>query len=116
MAQTLGTGLIILIVLWFIALGSVLLFCTAQGGVRMVAVLFCGIAAIVTVILLVIPSESQSKGINYGPSYNYSYTSLIWILTLTIMCMTLIGSALVYLITDVLEPHYAHVSRLSRKM
>lgn len=106
---TIGTGVIILLVLWIISILSFILLCSAQGKVKFLSILPTIISAIVTIILVFIPRGSEN--LNPGPAYNYSYTPLIWILILTVLFLMLAASGFIYLVTDIIEPRYARVDK-----
>jgi len=107
---TLGTGIIILIVLWSIAFLSLVVLCSSQGKLKNLGIVPSIIAAIVTIVLVSIPTGNNSNTETL-PSYNYSYTSLSWILTLTGLCVSLVGCLIAYLVTEIMEPRYAKVSK-----
>ena len=110
-----GTGLIILIVLWALALIFILVLCSSQGSMKYIAVFPVITAAIVTIVLALLPKESSLSQADVLPDYMYSYTSLLWILLLSAMCFMLIFSLLIYFVTDIMEPRYAQVSKLFMK-
>jgi hypothetical protein len=107
---TLGTGIIILIVLWCVALLSLVVLCSSQGKLKNLGIVPSIIVAIVTIVLVSIPTSNDSTA-EPLPAYNYSYTSLSWILTLTGLCVTLVGCLFAYLFTEIMEPRYAKVSK-----
>lgn len=108
--ETLGTGIIILIVVWCIAFLSLVVLCSCQGKLKNLGIVPIIIAAIVTIVLVSIPTGDNSS-IEPLPDYNYSYTSLSWILTLTGLCVTLVACLIIYLFTEIMEPRYAKVSK-----
>jgi hypothetical protein len=108
-----GIGLIILIALWSITVIFVVLFCSAQGNLKFIAIAPCIISAIVTIILVSIPKGNQVEE-EKEPDYAYSYTSLIWILVLTSLVLFLVISMVIYLITDIMEPKYAKVAKVAK--
>ena len=114
MAQIIGTGVIILITLWLVSLVSIILFCSAQGKLKLAAVIPCVITAIVTIVLPSIPTSYTSEDDSL-PVYNFSYLPLIWILILTLLVVTLVTCFLIYFLTDVLEPRYAHFTKAVKK-
>ncbi len=112
---SIGTGLIILIVLWALALISILVLCSSQGSIKYVAVIPVLIASVVTIVLTLLPKESSLNQADLLPDYMYSYTPLLWILILSAMCLMLIVCLLIYFVTDIMEPRYAQVSKLFMK-
>jgi len=112
---SIGTGLIILIVLWALALICILVLCSSQGSIKYVAVIPVLIAAVVTIVLTLLPKESSLNQADLLPDYMYSYTPLLWILILSAMCLMLIVCLLIYFVTDIMEPRYAQVSKLFMK-
>ena len=108
---TLGTGIIILIVLWSVALLLLVVLCSSQGKLKNLGIVPSIIAAIVTIILASIPTKNNNTTTETLPSYNYSYASLIWILILTGLCVTFVGCLIAYLLTEIMEPRYAKVSK-----
>lgn len=106
-----GTGLIILIVLWSIAACSVIVLCSSQGNVKYITVAPTFLAILITIVLLTLPKESTLQSSITEPAYMYSYTSLLWILMLTSIALTLVLCLLAYFVTDIMEPLYAKVSK-----
>ena len=107
-----GNGVIILLVLWSIALFFIIVFCSSQGKLKLLAVLPCIIAAIVTIVLLSLPNQNNAVKDDH-PNYYYSYTSLIWILLLTLMCITLTACLVIYFLSDIMESRYAYVTKVA---
>ena len=105
-----GAGVIILIIVWGIALISILVFCSAQGKLKFIAIIPVAVAALLTIILIAIPKGAIPANSN-DPDYNYSYTSLIWIFILTALCVTFLASLLCFFQLDILEFKYARVDR-----
>lgn len=109
-----GTGVIVLLVLWVMSFLCLVLFCGAQGKIKVISVLPAIISGIVTIILLTLPRGVKTPSESEDPAYNYSYTPLIWILIFTSLCLTLFISLLFYLVTDIMEPRYAKVDKAVR--
>jgi hypothetical protein len=114
MDTAIGIGVIILLVLWILSILLLIVFCSSQGGTRCVGVIPCILTGILTLILALIPKGQPLP--DNEPSYNYSYTSLIWILMLTMMCVTLVVSFGMYFVSDIVEPKYARVSKTIHQM
>ncbi len=110
-----GTGLIILIILWALALFFILVLCSSQGSIKNIAAIPVVIATTTTIVLALLPKNSSLNQRDILPDYMYSYTSLLWILLLTAMCLMFIVCLLIYFVTDIMEPRYAHVSKLFMK-
>lgn len=108
-SATIGTGVIILLIMWAVAIVTFVLFCSAQGKLKYVSIVPTAVAALVTIILVFIPRGNDN--LNPGPGYNYSYIPLIWILTLTVLFLFLAAASFVYLATDIMQPRYAVVDR-----
>jgi hypothetical protein len=107
---TVGTGLIILLVLWILAFFFIVLFCSAQSNIKFISIIPVSIAILVTIILGSLPVESSTSTTTIDDTV-YSYTSLLWILMLTGMIISLVVGLLVYVISECMEPKYARVSR-----
>jgi hypothetical protein len=111
---TIGTGVIILTVLWLVTVLSLIIFCSAQGKVKLIGLAPLVISAIVTIVLASLPRGVPERN-DSNPSYNYSYTPLIWILIFTAIVVSFVGSLGVYFLTDILEPRYARVTKNFRQ-
>lgn len=107
-----GTGTIILLVLWIVSFFALIAFCAAQSGIKYVALVPVIIASIVTLILGLLPIDttSTSKTVTIDDTV-YSYVSLLWILFLTGILITFIVCLLIYFISEIIEPRYAKVGR-----
>ncbi|UJR16492.1 hypothetical protein I4U23_003394 [Adineta vaga] len=94
----LGTGVIILIVIWVIAFALLTLFTFVQSPVRFIGLVALVIAIIVTLVLTLLPrdnNDSSYKSINDPPD---RYESLARILILTFLCVTfLVGVVMIFL-------------------
>ena len=104
-----GTGTVILLVLWIVTVIGILLFCAAGGNLVYLGLIPCTISSIVTIVLALIPREGSSSELIDDTVY--SYTSLIWILILTFMILTLIISLGIYFVMDIMQPRYAKVGK-----
>lgn len=108
-----GAGVIILGCLWAFSLLCLIIFCGAQGKVKLISIVPSILSGIVTIILLTLP-RGKTTTTEDDPAYNYSYTPLIWILIFSALCVTLFVSLLAYLALDIMEPRYAKVDKTFR--
>jgi hypothetical protein len=106
---TIGLGVILLIIIWTISLLFLLVFCQAQGNIRLISVLPALLSVIITTIITTIPRGSNNK--TTLPDYMYSNVPLIWILILVGLIIIFLVCLMLYLVTDIMEPRYAHVSK-----
>lgn len=93
----LGTGVIILIVIWVITLALLTLFTFVQSPIRFIGLIAIIIAVIVTLVLALLPRGDidQTNDINRTAQ---SYAGLARILILTFLCVTfLVGLVLVFI-------------------
>ena len=107
---SLGTGVIILIVLWVIALALLTLFTFVQSPIRFVGLIALVIAIIVTLVLALLPrgDSARDSSLNKTPSSN---AALARIFVLTFLSVTfLLGLALVFL-HEILPPIFAQPIR-----
>lgn len=105
-----GTGLIVLLVLWILTIIISVIFCATSGALRFVSLIPISISTITTLVLALIPREGSTTVLEIDNTV-YSYTSLIWILILTIMIVTFVISLFIYLISEIIQPRYAKVGR-----
>jgi len=107
---TLGTGVIILIVVWVITLAILTLFTFVQSPVRFIGLFALVIAVIVTLVLTLLPraSVNQSLASNKVP---YSYAGLARILILTFLCVTFLFGLVLIFIYEILPPIFAQPLR-----
>ena len=105
-----GTGVIVLAVLWAISFVSFIFFCSAQGKIKLLPAIPTAITLLITVILLALP-RGDSKLEEKEPEYKFSFTGLIWILILTSICLGLLVSFVMYFIYVIIEPRYAKVDK-----
>jgi amino acid permease len=106
----LGTGVIILIVVWVITLALLTLFTFVQSPVRFIGLIALILAVIITLVLTLLPrgNANQSSQSNQIP---YSYAGLARILILTFLCVTfLVGLVLVF-IYEVVPPIFGQPIR-----
>lgn len=92
----LGTGVIILIIIWVFTLAVLTLFTFVQSPVRFVGFIAIIIAVIITLVLTLLPRGEidQSNELNRTAQ---SYAGLARILILTFLCVTfLVGLVLVF--------------------
>jgi hypothetical protein len=108
--DTLGAGIIVLAVFWLISIAFLLFFCSVQGKAKFVSIVPSIFAAILTIILVSLPRGVQEYT-EEEPEYNFSFIPLIWILLFTWIVITLVISLMMYLVTDIMEPRYAAVSK-----
>jgi hypothetical protein len=106
---TIGAGVIILIIIWSASVLFLLAFCQAQGTIRALAVVPAVFSAIITIVLTSIPRGPANK--TSLPDYMYSNISLIWIFIFISLILALLVCLIIYLITDIMEPHFANVSK-----
>lgn len=104
-----GTGTIILLVLWIVTLFGILLFCAAGGNFIYLGLLPVLISTIVTIVLVLIPREGTT--VEVKDETIYSYNSLIWILILTFMILSLVVGLVFYFVLDIMQPRYAKVGK-----
>lgn len=108
-----GTGVIILAVLWSVSFVFFILFCGAQGKLKLLPAIPTAITLIITIILLSLP-RGDSVAQQTEPDYKFSYTGLIWILILTSICVGLLVSFIMYFVYVIIEPRYAKVDKTFR--
>ena len=113
MATTIGTGVIVLLVIWVVSILIMLLFTSAQGKIRFVALVPAVLSGIVTIVLVSLPRGSTTATAAM-PDYMFSYTPLIWIFIFTALVLTLVACLMVYFVTDIMEARYAHVDKSPR--
>ena len=104
-----GTGVIVLLVLWLLVAACAVCCCSAQGSLKMAVAGPLLVAIVVTIVLVSMPKGLPSS-VLATPAYSYSYGLIVWPLVFTGVCVALVASLLVYFVSDVLEPHYAHVA------
>lgn len=93
----LGTGVIILIVIWVITLALLTLFTFVQSPIRFIGLIAIIIAAIVTIVLALLPRGDIDQTNDFNRTAQ-SYAGLARILILTFLCVTfLVGLVLVFL-------------------
>ncbi|CAF1217585.1 unnamed protein product [Rotaria magnacalcarata] len=103
---SLGTGVIILIVIWVITLASLTLFTFAQSSVKYIGLLSLVIAVIITLVLTLLPRGEINRAAEsiQAPS---STAGLARILILTFLCVTFLVGLLLVFCHEVLPPVYA---------
>ncbi|RNA40074.1 hypothetical protein BpHYR1_022530, partial [Brachionus plicatilis] len=106
-----GTGVIVLAVLWSISFVFFILFCGAQGKIKLLPAIPTLISLIVTIVLLSLP-RGDSAIQQTEPDYKFSYTGLIWILILTSICVGLLVSFIMFFVYVIVEPRYAKVDKI----
>lgn len=109
-----GTGVIILAVIWLFSIICLILLCGAQGKIKFIAIIPTVLSAIVTIILLTLPRGSVPASEANEPDYKYSYLPLIWILILTSICLGLVVALAACFVLDIFEPRYAKVDKTFR--
>ncbi len=102
----LGTGVIILIVIWVITFALLTLFTFVQSPLRFIGIFALIIAVILTLVLALLPrdttaSSSPSTG---SPS---SYAGLARIIILTFLCVTFLVGLLLIFVHEILPPIFA---------
>ena len=106
----LGTGVIVLIVIWSITLALLTLFTFVQSPIRYVGLIALVVAGVITLILALLPRGEVRTVANSSSSVSNAI-GLIRILLLTFLCVTfLVGLVLVFL-KEVLPPVYAEPVR-----
>ena len=105
----LGTGVIVLIVIWVITLALLTLFTFVQSPLRFVGFIALIIAIVVTLVLTLLPrGTNQSSTTNNIP---YNYAGLARILILTFLCVTFVFGLVLIFFYEVLPPIYAQPIR-----
>ena len=99
----LGTGVIILIIIWVFTLAALTLFTFVQSPIRLIGLIAIVIAVIITLVLTLLP-RGEIDQTNELNRIAQSYAGLARILILTFLCVTfLVGLVLVFLY-EVLPP------------
>ena len=94
---SLGTGVIVLIVIWALTLAILTLFTFVQSPVRWIGLVALLIAGIITLVLALLPRGEQIRTLS-SSSVPTAYIGLARILILTFLCVTLIvGLVFVFL-------------------
>lgn len=106
----LGTGVIILIVIWVITLAILTLFTFVQSPLRFLGLLALVLATIVTLVLTLLPrgTTDQTSQANKIP---YSYAGLARILILAFLCVTFAVGLLLIFAQEILPPVHAQPIR-----
>jgi len=106
----LGTGVIILIVIWVITLAVLTLFTFVQSPLRFIGFIALIIAIVVTLVLTLLPRGNidQTLVSNQIP---YNYAGLARILILTFLCMTFLFGLILVCVFEVVPPIYAQPIR-----
>ncbi len=99
----LGTGVIILIVIWVITLAALTLFTFVQSPIRFIGIIALVIAVIVTLVLTLLPRGGSSSS-NTTP---HSYAGLARILILTFLCVTFFMGVVLVFMHEILPPVFA---------
>lgn len=106
----LGTGVIVLIVIWSITLAFLTLFTFVQSPLRYIGLIALVIAGIITLILALLP-RGEVRTVSTSSSTVSNSIGLIRILILTFLCVTfLVGLVLVFF-HEILPPVYAEPVR-----
>lgn len=102
----LGTGVIILIVIWVFTLAALTLFTFVQSPLRFVGIIALVIAIIITLVLTLLPRGDidQTSQLNKTP---YNYAGLARILILTFLCVTFVVGLVLIFVHEILPPIYA---------
>ncbi|CAF0853303.1 unnamed protein product [Rotaria sordida] len=106
----LGTGVIILIVIWVITLATLTLFTFSQSSVRYIGLLSLVIAVIITLVLALLPRGEigRTSESNNTP---YNYAGLARILILTFLCVTFLAGLVIVFVQEIVPPVYAQPIR-----
>lgn len=107
---TLGSGVIILIVVWSITLALLTLFTFVQSPIRYVGLIALIIAGILTLILALLP-RGEVRTVPTSSSTVSNAIGLIRILILTFLCVTLIVGLVLIFFQEILPPVYAEPVR-----
>jgi hypothetical protein len=99
----LGTGVIILIVIWVITLAALTLFTFVQSPIRFIGIIALVIAIIITLVLTLLP-RGESVASN---TIAYNYAGLARILILTFLCVTFVVGLVLVFIYEILPPIFA---------
>jgi hypothetical protein len=105
----LGTGVIILIVIWVITLAALTLFTFVQSPLRFIGLLALVIAIIVTLVLTLLPRGNTQSSVSNNVVYNYA--GLARILILTFLCVTFLIGLLLVFVHEILPPIFAQPIR-----
>jgi len=99
----LGTGVIILIVIWVITLAALTLFTFVQSPIRFIGIIALVIAVVVTLVLTLLPRGGSSSS-NTTPQ---NYAGLARILILTFLCVTFFMGVVLVFVYEILPPVFA---------
>ena len=108
---TLGTGVIILIVIWVITLAILTLFTFVQSPVRFIGLFALIIAIVTTLVLTLLPRDSTTSSSSESNTIPYSYAGLARILILTFLCITFLIGLLLIFVHEILPPVFAQPIR-----
>ncbi|CAF0844724.1 unnamed protein product [Adineta steineri] len=106
----LGTGVIILIIVWVITLALLTLFTFVQSPIRFIGLVALVIAIIMTLVLTLLPREDSNQSLESKTTLN-SYAGLARILILTFLCVTFLVGLVLIFIHEVLPPIFAQPIR-----
>ncbi len=105
----LGTGVIILIVVWVITLALLTLFTFVQSPLRFIGFIGLIIAIIVTLVLTLLPRGTDQTSITNNTPYNYA--GLARILILTFLCITFLFGLVLIFVYEIIPQTYAQPIR-----
>jgi len=105
----LGTGVVILIVIWVITLAALTLFTFVQSPLRFLGFIAVVIAVVVTLVLTLLPRGSPNQTSVSNTPYNYA--GLARILILTFLCVTFFFGLFLIFVYEVVPPIYAQPIR-----
>lgn len=106
----LGTGVIILIVIWVVTLAALTLFTFTQSSIRYVGFIALLIAVIVTLVLTLLPRGEETRSVEANKT-PYSYAGLARILILTFLCVTFVVGLVLIFVHEILTPVFAEPVR-----
>ena len=107
---SLGTGVIILIVIWAITLAILTLFTFVQSPIRWIALIALAIAGIITLVLALLPRGAQVQAFS-SSSQATNNVGVARILILTFLCVSLIIGLVFVFLREALPPVYAQPIR-----
>ncbi len=106
----LGTGVIVLIVIWVITLSILTLFTFVQSPVRFIGLIALVIAIIITLVLTLLPRGDNVTSYQ-ASKVLYNYAGLARILILTFLCVTFVVGLVLVFVHEILPPIFAQPVR-----
>ena len=102
----LGTGVIVLIIIWVFTLAVLTLFTFVQSPLRFAGIVALIIAVIITLVLTLLPRGDVDQTVESNKT-PYNYAGLARILILTFLCVTFVVGILLIFVHEILPPIYA---------